>query len=421
MFSLENLPRALILCHEPINRIGGGGVTMGNLFRGWPQDRLAQVWAHHRFEIDTDICPNNLRLSAHTMPGSGWVPGTVRQQRELVRRLRPILRPGVRFDYERVRLWVSEFAPEVIYSQATPQPMYTWWLPRWLSRDLKVPLVHHIMDDWPAALEAEWAPPFRQVLTPVLRRQLNALFAAAEVNLAICQQMADAFAARYGTTFIPFHNAVDLTDWTTPKQDYGISDDTFRVVYLGALGVEMQLLSLQSFARVVSSLAERGVPISLTVYTGGIYLEYFRQYLGDLTAVHHGGTVARQDLCSRLAAADLLVLPVNFDLRGQISGRYSMPTKVPEYMASGTPVLVYAPGHVPAAQYARESGWGYLVDHEDPGLLENAVTELMNSRALRARLGLRGRELAILNHDAQKVRTRFRNTLLDAANARQPT
>jgi len=414
----RDFPRVLVLCDEPINTISGGGVTMGNLFRGWPPDRLGQIWAHHRFEIDESVCPNYLRLGEHKMPGESWVPDALRRQRELVRKLRPLLRPGIRLDYERVLQWAREFAPDVIYSQATPYPMYTWQLPRRLARDLNVPLVNHIMDDWPAAMRYEWPPLYRQVMLPVLQRQLRLLFDAGVCNLAICEQMAEAFAARYGKDFLPFHNMLDLTQWSAPKEDYTLARDVFQVVYLGALSEDNQVHSLRDIALAIGALVQRGVKIQLTVYTGDIYLGHYQQYLAGISGVTHGGSVPRQRLCTTLAAADLLALPVNFDARSLAMIQYSMPTKAPEYMASGTPVLVYAPAHVPAAAYAREEAWGQVVAEKDSEKLERALVHLMESEHIRAALGRRGRELALRNHDALVIREQFREVIRNAA-ARQ--
>jgi glycosyltransferase involved in cell wall biosynthesis len=412
------LPRVLVLCDEPINKVSGGGVTMGNLFRGWPQDRLGQVFAHHRFEIDTDVCSRYLRLGDHKMPGDSWAPEWLRKPRKLVKAARSLLRPGVRLDYDKVLTWVEDFDPDVIYSQATPYPMYTWWLPRWLSRDVGVPLVNHIMDDWPAAMAREWLPVYSQIMMPILERNLRLLFDAGAVNLAISQQMADAFSNRYGTSFTPFHNCIDLNQWQEPKQDYRQSEDGFRVLYLGALAENNQVHSLRDVALVVASLAEQGTDISLTIHTGGAYMGHYHQYLDGLTAVSHGGRVAREDLCTTLAAADLLVVPVNFDEESLAMVQYSMPTKVPEYMASGAPVLVYAPPHVPAAAYATRAGWGRVVAERDLDQLKGALAELMASETLRARLGRRGRELAVHHHDAKVVRQDFRRRLR-AARARK--
>jgi glycosyltransferase involved in cell wall biosynthesis len=112
-----------------------------------------------------------------------------------------------------------------------------------------------------------------------------------------------------------------------------------------------------------------------------------------------------------------LVVPVNFDEQSIINVQYSMPTKVPEYMASGTPVLVYAPAHMPATEYARREAWGYVVDRSDRRLLEKALLDLIKSEELRARLGTRGRELALCNHDARVVRGQFRQLMQKAAHS----
>jgi glycosyltransferase involved in cell wall biosynthesis len=420
MTESEQFPRVVVLCDEPINKVSGGGVTMGNLFRGWPKDRLGQVFAHHRFEIDTDVCSHYLRLGEHKMPGDGWVPEWLRRPRKLVKRMRSLIRPGVRLDYERVLTWAKDFRPDVIYSQATPYPMYTWWLPRRLSEDLNIPLVNHIMDDWPAAMEREWLPGYKQAMRPIMHRQLRATFDAGVCNLAISQEMADAFAGRYETFFTPFHNVIDVAEWDAPKQDYAVQGETFRVVYLGALADNNQVHSLRDVALAIASLAERGAAVSLTVYTGEIYLGHYEQYLDGLTAVSHGGRVGREDLCATLAAADLLVVPVNFDAQSLAMIQYSMPTKVPEYMASGAPVLVYAPAHVPAAAYARRAGWGYVVDRQDRAALEHALKTLITSKEMRAELGQRGRELALRHHDAQVVRTQFQALLHDVAVGTKP-
>jgi glycosyltransferase involved in cell wall biosynthesis len=407
MRNTDWFPKVVVLCDEPINKVSGGGVTMGNLFRGWPKDRLGQVFAHHRFEIDTDICENYLRLGDHKMPGRDLVPKQVRRMRKLVKRLRGIIRPGFRVDYERVLHWVRQFEPDLIYAQPTAYPMYTWWVPRWLSRDLDIPLVNHVMDDWPTELRHDWWPIYRQILTPFLRNQLHHLFEAASSNLAICQQMAQIFSERYETQFLPFHNVIDLEEWKEPKADYAVQGDAFRLVYLGALDGR-QVHSLRDVAKLISSLAEEGIEITLTVYTGQMYKDIYHKQLGEMKGVSHGGRIARKDLCACLASADLLVLPVSFAERGVVAGRLSMPTKVPEYMASGSPILVYAPRQVPPAEYARREGWGYLVDQRNQSALKQAIYKLMHTRELRAKLGKQGRELAIQNHDAKIVREDFR-------------
>jgi len=69
---------------------------------------------------------------------------------------------------------------------------------------------------------------------------------------------------------------------------------------------------------------------------------------------------------ARLAAADALLLPVNFDADSVRMIRYSMPTKVPAYLLSGTPTLVYGPAGVAQVDYALGRRWGHVVPRRDP-------------------------------------------------------
>lgn len=421
MIDGQDVPRVLVVCDEPINRVGGGGVTMRNLFLGWPKDGLAQLWAHHRFELDTSVCEQSLKLGSHTMPGNTWIPQSLRRQRGLVRRLRAVVRPGVRLDYAPVLDWASKYAPDIIYSQATPYPMYSWWLPRRLSHDLDVPLVNHIMDDWPTAAASDWMWPFKPFLQMRLKQQLIQLFGAAAANLAISREMAVEFEQRYGHRFTAFHNVVDLEEWTNPKTDYSSANNPFEVVYLGGIAEDMQLFSLLDVASSISAMQRSGMAIRMTVYGAEIYRDLFDQYFSGMLAVSHGGSVSRENLCATLAAADLLLIPANFDRRSLAMNRYSMPTKVPEYMASGTPILVYAPSFVPPARYATEEGWGYVVGERDKRALFDALGELSRSSALRARLGTRARQLAVENHDGARVRPRFRELLAKSASSASPS
>ena len=121
-----------------------------------------------------------------------------------------------------------------------------------------------------------------------------------------------------------------------------------------------------------------------------------------------------ETIAALFANADLLVLPVNFDQASRTRLRYSIPTKVPAYMLSGTPILAYGPAEVASIQYAKKSGWGYVVSRRDKAALKDAIVRLATDIDLRTRLGQRAQALASENHDARKVHVAFRNTLASA-------
>jgi len=117
-------------------------------------------------------------------------------------------------------------------------------------------------------------------------------------------------------------------------------------------------------------------------------------------------------LPSKFSAADLLLLPQDFDKKSVQFLRYSFPTKVSEYMISGTPVLVYGDERTGLTQYALKDKWAYVVTQNTRAALVKAITELYSNLSLREELGNRAQQIAIEREDAEVVRENFRQSFI---------
>jgi glycosyltransferase involved in cell wall biosynthesis len=84
-------------------------------------------------------------------------------------------------------------------------------------------------------------------------------------------------------------------------------------------------------------------------------------------------------------------------------------------MMSEKPVLVYSSPVTGVFDYAKTSGWAYVVDKQDVHLLARAIRRLRRDTHLRERLTSRGIEIAKRNHDASVVREKLRISLARAA------
>ena len=117
----------------------------------------------------------------------------------------------------------------------------------------------------------------------------------------------------------------------------------------------------------------------------------------------------------RVAAADALLIPVNFDPASVRFIRYSMPAKLPAYMVSGTPILVYGPEDAAQVQYAMSEKWGHVVHKRDPALLAAGLRAILEDAGLRRNLAAAARVALARNHDAALVRPAFQSVLKEAA------
>lgn len=437
---LSEYPRILLVSSSIFNPYSGGGITLTNLFRGWPSDKIAAVHSD-TFMPDERVCQRfyklgnqehhwrwslsprlNMRSSEQMVSiaqHQAAKSGSAGSARNVVRWLRhagaQLLGGGELFRNVCIsnilKTWIEEFRPDLVYS-LLGDLMYIRLVQK-ISDTFSVPIAFHIMDDWPSTLYRGG------VLGPVLRTQMEREFRSlvnrAVLRMGICHSMCRVYEKRYGYPFIPFHNALDLSDWLPAARQTRELGDPIRVVYSGSIVANATLYSLQDVCDAVASLRAAGMNIEMHIYSPWVYIERYRKVLERLPAVRVADPPENETIVSLFAGADLLVLPINFDDRSVSYIRYSMPTKVPAYMISGTPIIVYGPRGVASVDYAEEGGWGYLVSQRGVAGVKEAIERLVANGELRTRLGRRAQALAKQNHDASIVRPAFHRALADAA------
>ena len=112
-----------------------------------------------------------------------------------------------------------------------------------------------------------------------------------------------------------------------------------------------------------------------------------------------------------IASYDLLILPLDFDRDGIRFTRFSIPTKLSEYMISGVPILIYADNKTALARYALNAGCAYVVTNNDSETLKSAIRELFLNSSLRKQLAEKAKKVVLQNDNAEIVKENFRKCL----------
>jgi glycosyltransferase involved in cell wall biosynthesis len=282
-----------------------------------------------------------------------------------------------------------------------------------IQHEFNLPLVIHLMDD--GVTDPRKKGFFGRYLRFLYRSKFRRVLSRAKLAIGICDAMAKEYAARYRVPFAHFQNAVDLEKWERfTKKDVALSEKP-KVVYVGSILKNAQLQSLLDCCHAVKKLNQRGVAVGLDIYAP-------KELFSSVLPVFKNSPVINvldipekdEDYFSLLGKADVLLLPVNFDSASIDFVRLSMPTKVPSYLASGTPILVYGPQGVAQVEYAREYGWGRVIDRQDIDELAGAVRQIIEDTALRRELSRKAKKTAAENHDGCKVREAFQGALFHA-------
>lgn len=378
-------PRVLFLDISEVGSISATGQLKSQWLVGWPQDRWMQVYAVNRFRL-------GIRIGDERLPRTFGAS-----------------------DFEAVLKTCAQFRPDVVYCRPVPENRTLLDFTRRICDRLGVPVVTHVMDDWPARVKhGEVTGGESAVAT------LRDMLARSHARLAIGERMAAAFESRYGVPFRPLANAVDPADWAFVDTDSDLqrlnaASAPFVVRYVGALADNMTFQSVVDVANAVSRLHGR-LPISMEIYTMKLWQSAAKAATGSLP-----GITVRLANCSpeeyrrTLAGAGCLLLAYNFDERSIDYTRYSIANKLPELLASARPVLAYGPQDVASVEYVASLGCGEIVQERDRTVLEAALERLCQDRERCAAMGRAGRALAFERHGASRVRGEFLATLTDAA------
>lgn len=431
---MVDFPRALFVTPVAFNPYAGGGATFASLFQGWPKDRLATIH-NDRSPSPDDTCETYFVLGLEELNfifpfnalrrrgGRVRQPDTAKPAPVSAAAARPRwIDPAREFVLgdsipERARLtprlekWIAEFRPAVIYTILGSNGMMA--LIEEIRARFDLPVVVHIMDDWASAAHRKGL--FATIERPRMERQLAHFFKVATACLGISPAMCEAYAKRYGRPFIPFQYALDRERWDSiHKRNLRVARPP-ELLYVGSIFRNAQLDSLIDCARAVAALNDEGFPMRLRIATSAANGQRF----GHLLALHPNIAVDTSGsgddaFFQGLADADALLLPVNFDAASVGFIRYSMPTKVPAYLNSGTPVLAYGAPETAQMRYAQEGGWGLMVGERSAEKLKSAIRRILTDMDVRQRVSEAARAAAA-NHDARKVRAAFQEQLRRSA------
>jgi glycosyltransferase involved in cell wall biosynthesis len=404
------------------NKVTGTGITFTNLFRGWPKDSIAVVHDDN-VAVATDVCDTYFRLGSneirkfggsftnHDLPYAG---------KEMASSLQPsieikVLQAAKKWVFgdglpqrgiltSKLESWIKDFKPSMIYTILGSNGLMD--IVEQVEQKFKVPLVVHIMDDWMSGdFKSGIFGPFQRMR---MQRSIRRIIDKSSLRLSICDAMSEAYSMRFGVPFEAFQNVVNVKAVASYVTDPEILGGPVKIVYAGSVFAYAQQQSLIDCCQAIAQMATEGTSVQLDIYCPPSHIAGMEEeFVVGPRIKLHGPLTDDNDFFSIICSADMLLLPANFDQKSINFIRYSMPTRVPAYMASGTPILVYGSPNTAQVQYAKEFGWGYVIDKPDNIKLQKAICQLSEDMNIRLSLSNTARKLACERHDVEIVRQIF--------------
>jgi len=437
------LPRVLIL-NQPFVSNTGGGITMSNLFSGWDAEKLAVACSGYELtkNIDPGRCNNYYQLGHEerkwifplNLVGRKYPSGAIKFTNRTIEKVvsnssksktrmsfvQKYIEPL--FDYlgithfmartdlsSKFQQWIDEFDPDIIYAQCSSREGILFCIA--VQEYLKRPMVYHMMDDWPALFHRKGF--MKSYWANKIDSEFRLLLDRTTVHLGISDYMGEEYLMRYGKKFITFHNPIDIEFWKKGQRNNYEIDKSPNVLYAGRIGLGIDS-SLQLIAQAIDQVNEElQMSIRFTI-------QAFEAptWINDFTCTQHKGFVPYEELPKVFGKADFMILPYDFDSKSLSYIKYSMPTKASEYMASGTPIIIYGPEDTALVQYAKRKEWAAIITEKSAQHLVQKINELVQNKSLREKLALTAKNLAEQSHNIDIVARNFQKVIANTSENR---
>jgi glycosyltransferase involved in cell wall biosynthesis len=425
--AVVDYPRVLVLAAPALTRTAGTGVTLANLFHGFPPDKVAQIHLDVGSPDDA-MCGCSLRLPNNGSPLEGSLRSvgtklssrrksstTITAARLPVEDARSAmagawvsaafdLLPG-HLSRDTVK-WARKFNPDLIYSPLGSIRMMK--LARGLADRLAIPIAPHLMDAWPHTLFADgevFGLGRREV-----RRSLTKIADRSPRLLAISQLMADEFSDELGIPASVFMNCVSDDD-LAKALPISHSNESLLFSYVGGLHLDRW----RSLLRLAEGLSQTPGSARLQIHAPQAHLNDHGTVFANVNNVDLGPPLAANRVAEALRRADVLVHVESFAPAAQRFTRLSISTKVPQYMAARRPILALGPGNLASMRHIEDASAGVVVSTQAPSALTAAISMLIRDEGLRKTLADRGRAYAEAHHSQAAVARAFACCLSEVA------
>jgi hypothetical protein len=382
----------LVIADYPIGYSSGFGETLYNLFNGFPDEKL---WTAH---------PLHVTAAIEKKKGSSIKLPSPRRPRFIRNRISLAYYPFLKAHQlvasrQSVRI-LGNIVKQKSVKNLLVIPVTPWILSTAIALHRMNPalnLVIFVMDDWQGHHECHTLP-----YSSRRRRLLSEAISRANVRFAVSREMASHYEEVYGESWQIAHNGIH-TD--SVREQPHTSSNANRVLLAGDVNV-FRFDAVVAFAQAIERHNRiHGRSIKFTIL--GEIAEQYRPSLSALSCVELLGRQTHSECLNAMRAADLLYLPLAFCKQSTRISKYSMPTKLPEYLASGQTVFFHAPADSAAFQVAERYDLTPRLATTHPKALDKFVDDWASRRVNATASVIRARTALLEEFDINRLSQDF--------------
>ena len=420
----KEYPRVLVISNNSFSKTNSNGRTLGNLFKGWPKDCLAEfcilpknpdfaVCDNYFCITDREILkslthfrsPHRLNLVPEASVNISSISKKYPIKNTLTQLVRNILWSISSWETEELLEWINAFSPELLLVVNT-DAYFMLNIANSIKDKYKIPMVmfntegfyffNHIYADYEKSnLDFFVFPIFKHIYRHVFKKTAKNLSYIVHQNQLLKRDFDKEFDVKSECIF--------TATFLMPKSD-NIKSRTPKFTYIGNLGIDRDLALIE----IGRALQEINIDYRLEVYGNASNL--VKNRFSKEKGIDYKGFVSYCEVPSIIWGSTIIFHAESQNPVHEESLRYGFSTKIADSLASGIPFVIYSSPDIAGYQYVRDNKAGWCTPNKTE--LKTIIQTILDDSPTKNAYVDNALNLAKKNHDIEKNSSRFKDVLM---------
>ncbi|OUQ45169.1 hypothetical protein B5E64_10735 [Drancourtella sp. An12] len=391
--------KILVISQNPFDECSNNGKTLLSFFSGYPKDKIAQLYLHEGeplckefdnfFRItEKDILYNIFGMTKKCGKKiSNRVSELIYQESKetkwktwpLIRLMREVVWK-LPWNKKELFCWLDKYKPEVIFSTCG-DTLFTYYLTRLIKKRYHSSLAVFITDDY--IMPRKNIDIFWQFKRSLIKKNIKRILKEANYFFTISEGMCAEYKKIFQKKSYVIMNMEKITKVNVPSKHSDLV-----LVYAGNLEYNRDKVLAELSKIIYQFNLDNKRKVRLETYTNSSITENLREKL-CLGENKYGGKLAKKDLEVKLNEADIFVHVEAFDKKNIYDTRFSISTKIYEYLSLGKPILAIGPENIASMQFLKDTACCI----NDPKYMEKMLNIILSDEKKRKVLAKKSEEL----------------------------
>lgn len=413
------VPKLLILNEQSSYKKNATGITLRSIIASYPNEQILELYIDSRDQNEAKNSDHKSMCVIDSFPIQKIIRNYgSKKQKSINKKIVNTKKNDFKSKLKRVIINLNDispmknneslytelekFKPDVIYTLGASVAVMKQAIA--ISRKFDIPIVVHFMDDWPHFLQNEKGIT-NKIYKKILRKWLNKTYKNMSIGLGISPQMCENYEKETGIEHIPLMNSVDINQFYTPHK---IDKSPFIITYAGGLHLD-RWKALIEIKNVIGSLNQnRNKKIELHLYTNAdeteeVLSNFKEPFVKLFKYVNHN------EIQKIYATSNALVHTETSNELLLNYFRFSISTKIPEYLATNRPVLFYGPDEMGLYDYLNNNNIAFVASNVSQ--LKDSISNMIDEDEISRNVCENAIGFAWKHHDQKKIANIFIHTL----------